>query len=138
MSLTLFGFLNSLPELKDRVYLDVAPTTPATPYAIVYDLPGGVDEAYYGQADAVGVYPCVTVYQRPTGTQTPASARVALMALMAKISDAPHNVDTHSDGVTPFLVGSFSRGPEYPPAPDKAVQGQSFATAKFRAVYYRS
>lgn len=138
MSLTLFGFLNSLPELQGRVYLDVAPSTPATPYCIVFDLPGGVDEAYYGQADVMGVYPCVTVYHKPATGETTATARVALAALMTKISAAPHAVDLHSDGVTPFIPGSVSRATEFPPTPDKAVQGQSFATQKFRATYYRS
>jgi len=134
---TLLGFCKTIPELGGRCYLDTAPSLPETPYAIVYDAPGGVGERYYGGADVTTVYPSVTVYHKPAVKEEAALARQQLMAIMTKLQNAHRTVDTHSDGVTPFVRGSVQRASDFAPMPDKTVQGQSYATVRFSAMVYR-
>lgn len=135
--MTLLGFCNSLPELSGRVYLDTAPAVPATPYAIVYDAPGGIQQPFYGGSDMTAVYPSVTVYHKPVTGGSAQQARLELMAIMTKLQQAHRSVDTHSDGVTPYAPGSVQRASEFSPMPDKAVQGQLYATVRFVAFIYR-
>lgn len=138
MSTTLLGFCKTITELADRCFLDTAPSVPATPYCIVWDATGGVQQPFYGGSDLTAVYPSATVYIKPSVGQNTAQARVALMAIMAQLQQAHRYVDTHSDGLTPFVAGSVQRASEFAPMADKSVPGQVFATVRFQALIYRS
>lgn len=137
MTMTLYAALNTIPELTGRIFRGVAPATPASPYAILEDRQGGVAQAYYAGADTVIVYPCVTLYSKPTAGQTPADALLALQLLVNKVQQAHHYFDTHSDGVTPYLPGSVNRAGEFPPMVDPATQGQFYVTVRFSALLLR-
>lgn len=136
MSATLYSYAKALPELGGRVYLDVAPSTPQTPYGIVYDVEGGITTPLYGNSDISAVYPSITVYHKPGAGQTSQDARLALTGIMNKLLQAHRSIDTHSDGVTPFR-GSVRRASDYAVKPDSTVPGQYFATLRFHAEYAR-
>ena len=137
MTTTLLGALNGLSDLQQRCYLDTAPSLPATPFAIAYETMGGLGGTYYGGAALVNVYPSVTLYHKPGSGESVNSARQGLMFLASKVVAAVKAVDTHSDGVTPFITGSFQLQAEFPPMPDKSVQGQLYLTLRFAGSYWR-
>lgn len=135
MSLTLLGYARSLPELGGRVWPDVVVGTavPPTPYALVWDKPGGVTDPYHGGGAVLGVNPCVTVYVAPQAGETPGGARVRLLAIGRALMQAVGRVDTHSDGVTPLIPGSFQLQALLGPRPDASAPGQLYLTVQFTA-----
>lgn len=135
---TLYGFVHALPQLAGRVFWDgTAPANTPAPYAIVWAKTGGIERAFYRGADAVTVYPCVTVYDRPRTGEQPAAARVRLQAILDALQDAVHELDTHSDGVTPYLPGSVERTGEPAIMADRQVAGQSYFTFQLKALRWR-
>lgn len=135
---TLFSLAREFPLLgiPPRVYLDFTPssTAPASPYGLVWEKPGGVEASYYGGADTVRISPCLTVYWKPTGTQTAATIRRDLDLLVREINERRHAVDTHLDGVTPYVDGSFQHVMLTPPTPDKSNPGGYYATLHYTAL----
>ncbi|WP_407543781.1 hypothetical protein Q0M94_28275 (plasmid) [Deinococcus radiomollis] len=136
---TFYAFLNTIPDFGGRVYRSTFPgtTPPATPYAIIEDRQGPVSGAYYGGSDLMTVFPCVTLYVKPGPAQGPGDAVQALMALALKVQAARYSVDTHSDGITPFVTGSLNRAGEFPPLADGNVRGQAYLTLRFQAQLLR-
>lgn len=129
---TLFACVNALPELTGRVFRLVSPKLPDTPYAIV-ETRQGPPRPYYSGSDIVTVYPCVTLYAKPLSGQTSGDAEEALFLLAGKVQAGYRQIDTHMDGITPFLAGSVTRAGEFPPMPDGEVPGQVYLTVRFSA-----
>lgn len=136
---TFYAFLNGVPELGGRVYRGLAPGTspPPTPYAIIEDRQGPVSNPYFNGTDILEVFPTVTLYTKPGLNQTPDSAVQELMLLASKVQMARYSVDTHSDGITSYLVGSVNRAGEFPPMNDGSVSGQYYLTVRFVAQMLR-
>lgn len=137
---TLFGYVNGLPELAGRVSVSAFSSNPGTPYARLWDAPGGVEQPYYGHGNTMRVNVRVTVYDKPPGADTTgsrAAAQVRLRALLVKVQDARLVVDTHADGVTPFIRGSFQNTGEPAVLDDKDVAGQCYGTVMFTALIHR-
>lgn len=138
---SLLGYLRTVPELGGRVHLDLVPgtTAPGSPYAIVWEKPGGKSQALYGGENIFIVRPCVTLLVKPATGETPAQARLTAKRLSQKIADeALLRVDLDLDGETPYLPGSFDVTALFPPEPDPKVAGQFRATVQFDALTHRS
>lgn len=134
---TLYSFLKAIPELGGRVFWDgTAPSTPATPYALLWDKPGG-PVSPYGKSDVMQLYPCVIVYDKAATNEAPVAARLRLQAIADKLQGAVYAVDTHSDGIKPYLNGSVYRVNEPTPTADSTVAGQSKLFMQFSAQLYR-
>lgn len=142
MPVTLYSYLNSLPELTGRVFMTAVKDTPAPPYAYVFEAPGGKELEFYGTLEAMRVFPRVALFDKPTGTDTPqsrAAAQQRLRALVTRIqNEVVTVVDTHADGVTPLIRGSFQRQNEPAVRDDDKVPGQSYATLMFTGLIWRA
>lgn len=136
---TLFSYAREFAQFSNRVFLDAAPgtTPPASPWALCWEKEGGVNTPLHGGSDIMQIYPCLTVYSRPIGTQTPATARAQLVALMKAISDGIHAVDTHFDGITPYVGGSVQRLNHPAPQSDSNNPGGYYATLLLTALIHQ-
>lgn len=137
MTITFYSYLNSLAELSGRVFMDTTPSRPQTPYAIVWDAPGSIETEVFGGSDVARVMPRVTLYDKPSSDENTAASRVRLLRLAALVGRAIRHVNTHSDGATPYTLGSLRRVNSPAPIPDKNVQGQSYTTVMFTALIDR-
>lgn len=136
---TLFSYAREFPELGNRVYLDFTPgtTKPAAPYAIAWEAMGGVEMPLHGSEDVLTAPLRLTVYWKPTGTQTAATARRDLSLLMKRISAGISAIDTHLDGVTPYVSGSVERTGFTPPTPDKNNPEGYYSTLMLTALIHQ-
>jgi hypothetical protein len=136
---TLYAIVRAVPELQGRVYRLLYPgnTPPATPYALVYDDPGGSRDKFYGNADTASSSPCVTIFDKPLAGEVPADAAVRLEAIAAQLENVQDSITLLSSAQTYFIPGSVERGPPYAVLPDKAVSGQMYKTIKYTGLFYR-
>lgn len=141
MTTTLYAYLDSLPELKGRVFMTAVPAAPQTPYARIFEASGGKEKVFYGTLEVMRVFPRVAIYDKPTDKDTAATRAAAQQRLRALVTKVQNGVvlavDTHADGVTPLLKGSFQRQNEPAVLDDAQVSGQSYATLMFTALIPR-
>jgi hypothetical protein len=135
--MTLYSFARTIPALGGRVFMEAAPVGTPFPYAVVWSGTGGVTNAYYGTANVFAVYPSVIVYLQEASTDLPGSGHSATLALLSALRAAKDAIDTHSDGVTPFLAGSVHLVIDGSPMLDQNAAGRYSGTLKLSASIYR-
>ena len=134
---TLLSFARGIPALGGRVFMQAAPSGTAFPYAVLWDGTGGVTNAYSGTANVFAVYPSIIVYHQELTTDLPGSGHSATLALLTALRAAKDAINTHSDGVTPFLAGSVQLVIDGTPMLDQNAAGRYSGTLKFSASIYR-
>ena len=134
---TLYSFCMTIPMFGGRVFMDAAPLGTPYPLCIAWDVQGGPVRSYTGTSNVTAVYPCLTVYDQPSTTDSPGAPRVRLLAAMDAIRAAKDSINTHSDGITRFVPGSVQAVYESVPSLDQNAAGRYSATMRFAAQLWR-